>query len=91
MGFGNYVEIVRVEWLIDCVLFAQRLDEADYRIRCFRRKWEEGSSNHLTQMFGSDSTFPQHSILQTLQADRKSISNPIVNAEYKTVKTVVIK
>ena len=87
LGFGDYVEVVRVEWLIDSILFAQRLDEVDYRVRCFRRKWDDGPSNQVSQGYGSDSlTFPQQSIMQSLQADRKSISNrAVINTECKMV------
>jgi hypothetical protein len=36
MNFGDSCQILRVEWLVDSIIFAERLPEVDFKVRAFK-------------------------------------------------------
>ena len=76
MQYGNLIHVLRVEWLIDSVLFSQRLEEVDYKVRCFKRKPDENYSyNSVSVVKNKEENSYHNSILKTLKSERKSISD----------------
>ena len=58
------------------MLFSQRLDEVDYKIRCFKRKPDENYSvSSMSVVKNKKENSDQNSILKAIKSERKSISD----------------
>ena len=62
--------------MIDSVLFSQRLEEVDYKVRCFKRKPDENYSlNSVSMVKNKEENSYHNSILKAIKSERKSVSD----------------
>ena len=61
MGHGDSTPILRVEWLIDSILFSERLPEIDFKIRSFKQPLTKS----LSILDLKDVTYDTHQLSHT--------------------------